>query len=213
MRGAARCSWTSCRSGRGPLKARCCRPSTERVMVLVGGERELAVTCQFIFASNRSLDELEADGVLLKDLRYRIGDLVIDVPPLAQRGWDVLELAYCFLDLERAASHGTGPAMFDNEALGLLMGFDWPGNVRQLRGVVAYACVHAAGEARILPQHLPPYLTVHRGARPVLDRTSRTALTAWALKRAEGNRRRAAELLGVHPGTIDRRRKRLASHG
>jgi DNA-binding NtrC family response regulator len=183
----------------------------ERLMLPVGGEREVAITCRFIFASNRSLDELEAEGVLLKDLRYRIRDFLVEVPALTARRGDIVELAYHFLDHENAESGFRGPIAFELQALHLMIAFDWPGNVRQLGNAVAYACVHAAGEERIRAEHLPPYLAAQNGTRPTLDAASRAALTAWALERAEGSRRKAAELLGVHPTTIDRRRKGLVS--
>jgi DNA-binding NtrC family response regulator len=187
----------------------------ERVMVPVGGEREVAITCRFVFASNRSLDELEAEGLLLKDLRHRIGDFMVQVPPLTSRGGDVLELAYYFLDKEGAGLGSSAPVMFEHEVIELLSAFDWPGNVRQLRNAVAFACVHAAGAERIRPEHLPPYLRAQNGTRPLplLDAASRAALTAWALERARGSRRKAAELLGVHPNTIAYRQKRLETRG
>ena len=181
----------------------------ERVMLPVGGERELPVTCRFVFASNRSLDELEAEGVLLKDLRHRIGDFAIEVPPLVARRGDVVELAYHFLAEAQHASPDTVPGLFDRDAMDRLVDYDWPGNVRQLRGAVLYASVHAAGEERVRGEHLPPYLGRRNGVRATLDAASRAALTAWALERAEGNRRKAADLLGVHVNTISYRQRRL----
>jgi DNA-binding NtrC family response regulator len=186
------------------------QPVSEGLLLRLGAEREAAVTARLLFASNRPLDELEAEGRLLKDLRHRIGDFVIDIPPLVERPVDIAVLAYHFLDRARATGPARTPASFDPSALDLLLTFDWPGNVRQLKGVVAYACVHAAGEDQIGVRHLPPYLSAGRCRKLPLDLSVRSELTSWALERAHGDRRAAAAILGLHPNTIDYRRKRSA---
>ncbi|HYU00999.1 MAG TPA: sigma 54-interacting transcriptional regulator [Gemmatimonadales bacterium] len=184
------------------------QPTGEGQLLRLGAERDTKVTARLLFASNRPLDELEAEGRLMPDLRYRLYDFVIEIPPLVERRVDIVVLAYHFLDRTRAAAPERTPAMFHPEAIDRLLEFDWPGNVRQLKGAVAYACVHAAGEEQISTRHLPAYLAAGPCRQPLLDVTDRSQLTQWAFERAGGDRRAAARLLGVHPNTIDYRRKR-----
>ncbi len=184
------------------------QPTGEGDLLPLGAERDTKVTARLLFACNRPLGDLEAEGRLLPDLRYRLFDFVIEIPPLVERQVDIVVLAHHFLDRTRAGAPARTPAMFDPEAIDRLLEFHWPGNVRQLKGVVAYACVHAAGEEQIATRHLPPYLSGGPCRQGVVDVTVRSQLTEWALKRAGGDRRAAARLLGVHPNTIDYRRKR-----
>lgn len=189
----------------------------EGLMLRLGAERYMQVPCRLLFASNRPLDELESEGRLLKDLRYRIGDFTVEIPPLRERRVDVAALAYFFLDQRRLAAGAAAgiPVLFEASALHRLVTFDWPGNARQLKGAVAYAFVHAAWEAegngagRIEDRHLPPYLSA--GPRRMMDAATRAEVTEWALERVGGERRAAAAMLGVHPNTIDNRRKRIVA--
>ena len=95
------------------------------------------------------------DDRLLPDLQYRIGDLVIELPRLAQRRVDVAVLAYHFLDRERETGGDAVPAFFDPDALERMLGYEWPGNVRELERVVQFAVVRAAGRERIRVEDLP----------------------------------------------------------
>jgi DNA-binding NtrC family response regulator len=180
------------------------RAVDERVILPVGARGELPITCGLVFASNRPLDAMVEEGILLPDLRHRIGDLVIDIAPLTQRRGDIAVLAYHFLDTAPAVSAQRKPVCFSPEALARLLSFDWPGNVRQLERAVAFACVHSRGAEHIEVAHLPPYLRV--GPAVVFrnfDSDLRKNLVAWAIAHARGKRRAAAKILGVHPNTVD----------
>jgi DNA-binding NtrC family response regulator len=184
----------------------------ERVVLPVGARGELGVTCGMVFASSRPLDELVGEQRLLPDLRYRIRDFAIEIAPLAARRGDIAELAYHFLGAQRARAPGGGhpaPVLFSSEALARLLVYEWPGNVRQLEGAVAFGCVHARGAERIEECHLPQYLRTGPAVSFTdLNAPLRRQLVAWARQRAQGRRREAAALLGVHPGTVDYHRRR-----
>jgi DNA-binding NtrC family response regulator len=143
--------------------------------------------------------------LLLPDLRYRMREFVIEVPPLAGRGADIAELAYHFLDRARAEFRYLGPTMFDPAALGRLVRYPWPGNVRELGAVVEWGVVQAAlGESeRVALCHLPSRLAQRERPATSLSVKTRRALSRWAFERAGHDRRQAALLLGVHPNTID----------
>jgi len=185
----------------------------EGLVTRLGAERELALDCRLVFASNRPLAALVESGQLLPDLRWRIGEFVIEVPPLAGRAVDIAQLGYHFLDRARSDFNLAGPVLFAPEALERLVTYTWPGNVRQLRGVVEWSCMQAAlhSAERIGVAHLPDYLAALDVPSVALVGTTRRELSAWAFERAGHDRRRAANLLGLHPNTIDRHRKaRLA---
>jgi two-component system, NtrC family, response regulator HydG len=158
-----------------------------------------------IFAANRHPDALVEARLLLPDLRYRMREFVIEVPPLAGRGADIAELAYYFLDRARAEFRYLGPTMFDPAALDRLVRYPWPGNVRELGSVVEWGVVQAAASEseRLALPHLPSRLTHGGRSRISLSVDTRRALSRWAFERAGHDRRQAAVLLGVHPNTID----------
>jgi DNA-binding NtrC family response regulator len=177
----------------------------EGVVTRLGGEREVSVTGRVIFAANRHPDALVDAGLLLPDLRYRMREFVIEVPPLAGRGADIAELAYHFLDRVRAEFRYLGPTMFDPAALDRLVRYTWPGNVRELGAVVEWGVVQAAASEseRVALPHLPSRLTQGEQYSTSLGIDTRRALSRWAFERAGHDRRQAALLLGVHPNTID----------
>jgi DNA-binding NtrC family response regulator len=186
----------------------------ERRVTRVGGRRTLPVTCRLVFASTLPLDELVKEERLLPDLRYRIGELGVELPGLAQRRVDVAALAYHFLERER---DGTPAGAFDGEAFQRLLLYDWPGNVRELERVVQYGVVRAPLEAPISVEHLPGRFTRPTGSWEALGAADRVPLMAWALERTGGRRIAAASILGVHANTVDKYRghppsRALSSH-
>lgn len=189
-------------------------PLQDARVTRVGGRRALPTTCRVLLASTIPLDQLVRNDRLLPDLQYRIGDLVIELPPLAQRCVDVAVLAYHSLDREREAGGSAVPVLFDPDALERLLHYQWPGNVRELERVVQYAVVRAAGRERILVDDLPSRLAEAGGGHPAwatLTGDERDGLVAWALDRVRGRRRSAASMLGVHVNTIDNHRKHVAA--
>jgi DNA-binding NtrC family response regulator len=184
------------------------RAVDERLITRLGAERELPLDCRVVFASNQPLAALVSSGRLLSDLRWRIGEFVIEIPPLAGRVVDVAALSYHFLD-EARTEFGPGPVLFDPCALERLVTYHWPGNVRQLRGVVEWSWTLAAMDAveRIGLTHLPASVLRDEAARVPLDSSTRHALSRWAYDRAGRSRTAAGELLGLHPNTIDNHRR------
>jgi DNA-binding NtrC family response regulator len=181
----------------------------EGAVTRLGAEREVRVSGRVIFAANRHPDVLVRAAVLLPDLRYRMREFVIEVPPLAGRGADIAELAYHFLDRARAEFRCRGPTIFDPAAFERLVSYAWPGNVRELAGVVEWGVVQAAarGSERLALVHLPNRLRQSERRSVSLSVDTRRALSRWAFERAGHNRRQAALLLGVHPNTIDQHRR------
>jgi len=184
----------------------------EGVIAPRGLERGLPLSCRLIVASQRPLDELVNDGRLLPAFRWWIGEFVINVPPLRGRFLDIAALSYHFLDRARDEFGTRVPTVLEPKALDRLLRYHWPGNVRQLRGAVEWSCVQAAASTsdRIRITDLPPPVVRDETVAVPVDLEARRALSRWAFERAGGDRKRAAQLLGVHPNTIDNHRRAAA---
>ncbi|MBD3237459.1 MAG: response regulator [Candidatus Eisenbacteria bacterium] len=125
----------------------------ERKFTRVGGARELEVDVRIISATNRNLAEMVKAGDFRDDLYYRLNVIQIELPPLRERGEDVILLANAFL---RTFAEKTGKPIqgFSEEALHMIRNYDWPGNVRELENAVERAVVVAKGDT-IRSNHLP----------------------------------------------------------
>jgi two-component system response regulator GlrR len=191
-----------------PAQAAILRAIDDHEILPLGGQREVPFSGSVIIGTNRPLDDLVTEGLLLPDLRWRLGAFLITLPPLADRPIDVALLAYHFLDAARAEFPCTCPIGFTADALGQLMTSAWPGNVRQLKTVVERAAVEAAGKGLIEVKHLGvvggyPVLHLH------LSRADRHALLEWAITRAAQDRRTPTSILGVHRNTVGYYRRRM----
>lgn len=190
-----------------------------RCITRVGESVERPVDVRLIAASHKDLKAEVAAGRFREDLFYRLSVFPLEVPPLRDRPGDILPLVYGFLDrLGEADRPLTGGA----EAA--LMGYRWPGNVRQLRNVMERAII-LAGDGPIEPQHLgldgvsttpmvgaPAGAAVSEeeddGATSLKDMERQAILEA--LEAHDGNRRKAAESLGIALRTLQ---YKLKSYG
>ncbi len=170
----------------------------------IGSEREASVDLRFIFATNADLARAVDEGRFRADLYYRINVMQIHLPPLKDRGDDVLDLARLFM---RKLSHelGVPPVPVDAAARRALLAYAWPGNVRELRNLVERTLIlgrfpddflesQADADARIAPETT--------GAR--LEDIERLHILA-VLEEVRGNREEAARRLGISRKTIDRK--------
>jgi DNA-binding NtrC family response regulator len=173
----------------------------------LGSARDELATCRILFASTVAPHELVASGRLLQDLASRLGEFIVQVPPLRARREDILSIAQEFAAslLREHRVHAT--VAWDEKVVEILRSYDWPGNVRELRSVVERAVVHAGttdGVARVTLAHLPERI---RRFDPS-ESTQKAELTANLIQRvvmdAGGNQCEAARRLGVHRNTIGR---------
>jgi two-component system response regulator HydG len=184
----------------GNLQAKLLRVLQDKTFERVGGTREIAVDVRVIAATNRDLKKSVAEGRFREDLYYRLGTFPIELPPLRERGEDVLRLARFFLN--RAARNlNKGPIRMTPDAERVMAAYSWPGNVRELENLmerVAILCDYV-----VEPDDLP--ITATGPARPVLFRDiERNAIEA-ALEANSGNRTRAAKQLGISVRTLQYR--------
>jgi len=185
------------------MQAKLLRAIEEKTIHRVGSSRPVRVDTRLVFATNKDLVRLIDRGLFREDLYYRINVIDIPLPPLRERGDDLLLLVNHFRarygrDLERPAPS------FSDETLHRLAAYHWPGNVRELENLVQRLVLLAEGE-RIEPADLPPTL------RPALDlprRLDRSLAEHEAdyiravLASVGGNKTRAAAILGIDRKTL-----------
>jgi two-component system repressor protein LuxO len=193
--------------------------------VPVGSSKPLHTDVRFVCATNRDpLAEVRA-GRFREDLYYRLHVVPVMLPPLRERGDDVMQLADAFL-ARSAAEEGKGFNRFASDAAALLRAHRWPGNVRELENAIRTAVVLHDGEA-VTAAMLP--VTVHGGAAPSaapaaprpadparrirpLAEVEREAIEE-AIRLCDGNVPKAAAFLGVSPSTLYRKREAWAQRG
>jgi two-component system NtrC family response regulator len=192
-----------------PLQVKLLRFLQERRIIRVGGREELDVDTRVVAATNVDLEKAMNEGRFRRDLYYRLGVVVITVPPLRERGDDVVLIANALLE---RSSAGEGKRLsFTAQALRSLQTHRWPGNVRELENRVKRAVVMADGQ-RVTPDDLELSSPLVRGERRGL-REARAALEREAIQKAlVGNRwniTQAAAELGISRPTLYERIEKL----
>ena len=111
----------------------------------VGSDRTRSVNVRVVAATNRNLDKAVEDGTFREDLFYRLSVFPIDVPPLRERGDDIVQLASHFLE-KICQDFGHRPLSLGRQHLDLMKNYDWPGNVRELKNVIERAVILSRGK-------------------------------------------------------------------
>lgn len=178
-----------------PLQGSLLRVLQTNEMVRVGGTTPVVVNTRIVCATNRPLQELARAGRFRQDLYYRLGVLPIDVPPLRNRA-DIEFLARELLE-RIAARLDAAPRELSRKEMSSLVGHKWPGNVRELENVLTRFIV--TGRLMTLETCPTSQQDADRAPPPLKQRIrSQTAMEIQAaLEQSGGNKRRAAELLGI----------------
>lgn len=189
----------------------------------VGSDHEIQLDVRIIAATNSNLTEAVADGSFREDLFYRLETFGLQVPPLRARGEDILKLTEFFLTRFNARQKQSIKG-FSDAALGLLQQYSFPGNIRELQNAVERAatfCDTPLIETRHLPQRIreqtdTPLLSANTAvipqqpnqpadadALPTLETVQRQYIHQ-VLAATDGNKRRAADILGITRRTLYR---------
>ena len=197
--------------GEMPLKlqAKLLRVLEEECFDRVGGEQTIHADVRLIATTNRDLEQEVAQGHFRRDLYYRLNALPFTLPTLRSRLQDIPPLVDYFI--ECFGSQGsTRVTAIARRALNLLLGYSWPGNVRQLRNVIQHACVLAHGEvieARDLPALREPAApTLAVGSSQTLADLERHMILS-TIREVGGNKTAAALRLGVTVRTLQNKLK------
>jgi transcriptional regulator with GAF, ATPase, and Fis domain len=203
------------------LQAKLLRVLEEKAFRRLGASADVKVDVRVIAATNRNLEGQVKDGKFREDLYYRLNVLRIEMPPLRDRGRDVLLLAQHYIDVFREEFRRGGRRL-SPAACDALLAYSWPGNVRELRNLIERAVLLGEGET-LQPSDFETLHTVQIPSAGVplpggvdlppeglkLDDVERQ-LVALALERTRGNQTRAAALLGLHRDQI---RYRMEKYG
>ncbi len=179
----------------------------DRKLHRIGGAKSQKVNVRVIAASNEDLEESVGRGVFREDLFFRLDVLHIHMPALRQRDGDVPLLIDHFLKQFNQAYRkdvvGISP-----ECVSRLHSYDWPGNVRELKNVINRAVVMCEGGV-LLPDHLPRRLRAGRAGRAMVSlpvgstmEDMEREMLVRTLEYTAGNRRRAADMLGISRRTL-----------
>ncbi len=186
-----------------PLQVKLLRFLQERVIERIGGRKAIPVDTRIVCATHRNLDAMIADGSFREDLYYRLAEIVVKIPTLAERPGDAGLLARHFLT--RYAKMNPAVKGLAPDALAAIDAWSWPGNVRELENRMKRAVIMADGKlvtASDLDLNAPA--DGDDGAinlKAVRDTADLRALRR-ALARTEGNVSNAAKLLGISRPTL-----------
>lgn len=188
----------------------------QREVIPVGATEAQPIDTRIVAATNRDLEEEIKRGTFRRDLFYRLNVIALHLPPLRERREDIPLLAESFLQ-RGAAQRGEDPKRLSDEAAAILLNHSWPGNVRELENALERALILTLGPV-IAPSALPERITERRSepliaeraaANPTLDVVEK-AYIMWVLQSEQGNKTKAAEVLGIDPSTLHRK---LARYG
>ena len=195
------------------------RAIEERAVRRVGSVRERKVDVRIMAATNRDLERAVGEERFRKDLYFRLAVIVLEVPPLRERGEDVLLLTAHFLHAFNA-KYGKVVRDLSVAARDLLLSYPWPGNVRELSHVIERAVLWSRG-ATLDVEHLsltrPVAASDHGDAAPPVDTATlpqrEKTIIEQALRDAGGNQTKAAQRLGISRDTLRYRLKKFGLSG
>jgi two-component system NtrC family response regulator len=187
-----------------PLQVKLLRFLQERVIERVGGRRPIAVDTRVVCATHQNLESMIASGSFREDLYYRLAEIVIRIPTLAERPGDAVLLAKHFLSRfapeMNASVKGLAP-----DALAALDAWAWPGNVRELENRMKRAVIMAEGKlvtaADLDLDGMGEEASDVINLKTVREMADRTAIRR-AIARTQGNISGAAKMLGISRPTL-----------
>ncbi len=187
----------------------------DKVIRPVGSERVYQANTRIIAATNRNLSEMVREGRFRDDLYFRLTTFQIEIPPLRERREDIRELVHFLLRSNRFGHKAFAAMEIDAPAEQALVSYEWPGNVRELENVIHRACILAEGDCITL-EDLPEEVrrntsrAVAAGASggPTLREQMHqfeVQILMQTIRQANGDRRLAAETLGISLSTLYRK--------
>jgi DNA-binding NtrC family response regulator len=209
-----------------PLQTKLLKLLENRTVRRLGGLRDKKVDVRIVTATNCRLEQLVTEGKFRSDLYFRLNVVHLNLPPLRDRGEDILYLAETMLN-EHSSRYRKGEMHLSPSAQTTLLGYTWPGNVRELRNMMEQVTLMSSGPL-VEPQHLPlssqlsaqisPYMINADEVTTTPGETSselnlgdmERRMVSEALERTQGNVTKAAQLLGL---TRDALRYRMDKYG
>jgi len=201
-------------------QAKLLRVMQEREFMHLGGTKTIKVDVRVIAATNVELETLIRQNKFREDLFYRLNVIKIELPSLRQRKEDIPLLVRHFIDIYSAENNKEISGVTE-DILEILEGYDWPGNIRELENLIERAVVLTKTKI-ITRDTLPPLLLTNQRYSPDISPDFGESLNlkqrlaefqkraiVSALKKSRGVQKKAAEMLGVKPTTLNEMIKRL----
>ena len=200
------------------MQVKLLRVLQEKSLIRVGGTNEIPVDIRILAATNKDLKGQVERGTFRQDLYYRINVVTLYVPTLAERRDDIPLLCQHFLQ-KFAAAQGKQIDRIASEVMDRLMDYEFPGNIRELENIMERAVTLAAGPV-IEVSHLPkdfqqPGFQLQRRPKKefaTLEENEQEYI-AYILKQMNGNKTKAAEVLGIDRVSLWRKLKKLDMNG
>jgi DNA-binding NtrC family response regulator len=186
------------------MQAKLLRIIQEKEFERLGSAKVIKVDVRFVAASNKDVKKLISQGKFREDLYYRLNVFPIWLPPLKERGEDVLLLLDHFLELNSQKT-GKPPKRFSKRAVKVLMEYDWPGNVRELENLVERLFTITEGPVI----HLEGHASFNISDKEIKGLPLKKAVSIFekkyiseVLESVDGNRKKASDKLGIHRNTL-----------
>jgi len=183
------------------MQAKLLQVLQNRELTRVGGQHSIPIDIRLITATNRPLKQMVREGTFREDLYYRLNTVAIEVPPLRERGEDVVVLGKSFLE-QYGRKYDKPGVSLSKKAIQKLLEYPWPGNVRELK--------HTMERAVILCEHIllgPDDLRLFEAHASALEQSfkldeveQRTILTV--MEKCRGNHSKAAQILNISRTTL-----------
>jgi DNA-binding NtrC family response regulator len=201
------------------MQVKLLRVLQEKKLIRVGGTTEIPVDIRVLAATNKDLKGEVERGAFRQDLYYRINVVTLQVPTLAERADDIPLLVQHFLK-KFAEAQGKQIEKISPEALSVLLHYEYPGNIRELENIMERAVTLCAGrtiELAHLPLDFqqPQFFQVQRHQRKefrTLEENEKEYID-WVVKQVNGNKTKAAEILGIDRVSLWRKLKRYELNG
>lgn len=186
------------------------RATQERKVRKIGGTKDIDVDVRIIVATNEDLSANVAKGTFREDLFHRLNEFKISVPPLRQRGEDIIQFANFFLENANQELH-KNVSGFNKEALEILLTFSWPGNIREMKNVIKRSVLLSNADL-ITPRELPAELmlktpvsvssAVNTTDLKSLAETHEKSTILNVLQQTHFNKTKAARMLNIDRKTL-----------
>lgn len=184
-----------------PLQAKLLRFLQERVIERLGGREEIPVDVRVICATNKNLEDMVSEGSFREDLFYRISEMIVDLPPLRERGGDKTLIARHLLGkfTDQLNKNIKG---FTVEAITAIEGYEWPGNIREMENKLKRAVIMCDQKTiGVADLGLPQQDDLSLNLRTVRQDAEKAAIIR-AISMSDGNISAAAKLLGITRPTL-----------
>jgi len=202
------------------IQAKLLRMLETHQIIPLGATKPVEVDVRLIAATNKDLARMVDEGKFRRDLFYRLNVIHIHIPPLRERPEDIIPIAEHYVQVIANRTNCPAPKL-SKEAMQLLQGAQWEGNVRELENVLERAMIMCDGDV-ILPEHLPDYIRNAPQTAAVPEKVAgeqvlgrvlpldeiEKAYILWAILQCGGNKSEAAKKLGIDLSTLYRKIER-----